>query len=119
MNEPTLQILQNPDQALRYFKALVATVRRLEEQNAALAAQIAVAPTPVQPGTWLRNNGQEALSSLSLDLSSQAQTTVADVPPTATDDETKGYKHFSRWIDSTTGILYNCVDPSAGAAVWV
>lgn len=41
------------------------------------------------------------------------------VPPTVNDDEGSGFIKFSRWIDSATGYTYTCIDPTAGAAVWV
>lgn len=39
--------------------------------------------------------------------------------PSPSDDASKGFTLFSEWIDLTTKLLYTCVDPSTGAAVWV
>lgn len=41
--------------------------------------------------------------------------------PAITDDSDAGYSQFSRWIDTTPIIpdVYECVNASIGAAVWV
>lgn len=38
--------------------------------------------------------------------------------PTVNDDSTQGYSIDSKWFDTLTNTLYNCVDASVGAAVW-
>lgn len=43
---------------------------------------------------------------------------VSPSPPTAGDDENDGYAVGSRWVDTTDGYEYVCIDPSAGSAVW-
>lgn len=40
-------------------------------------------------------------------------------PPGTGDDETAGYAVGSRWLDTTNGAEYVCLDASAGAAVWI
>lgn len=44
--------------------------------------------------------------------------TVTAVAPTANDDVKKGYEVGSGWINTATGLVYTCVDTTAGAAVW-
>lgn len=57
-------------------------------------------------GTWLIDDTASALSTLNTRA------------PTALDNITGGYDLGSRWINSTNRFLYECVDPTAGAAVW-
>lgn len=38
--------------------------------------------------------------------------------PGANDDSGDGYTRGSRWIDVTNDIVWECVDPASGAAVW-
>ncbi len=45
--------------------------------------------------------------------------TVTTTSPGPSNDVNQGYGYFSRWYNSSTGELFDCVDPSAGAAVWV
>jgi len=42
----------------------------------------------------------------------------ATADPTVTDDETQGYKPFSRWINTITSESFICLDATTGAAVW-
>jgi len=42
----------------------------------------------------------------------------AIIAPTATDDNTIGYNSGSRWVDTVSGIIYECIDGTTGAAVW-
>ncbi|RMH16936.1 MAG: hypothetical protein D6698_08995, partial [Gammaproteobacteria bacterium] len=49
---------------------------------------------------------------------STAKSNVATIPPTVTDDSTKGYEVGSLWIDSAKAKSYICYDATAGAAVW-
>lgn len=41
----------------------------------------------------------------------------ADSAPGVNDDEDEGYRAGSRWI-TTGALVYECVDPTAGAAEW-
>ncbi len=43
---------------------------------------------------------------------------TATTAPTVTDDSNAGYAVGSRWIDTTADIAYECVDATAGAAIW-
>ena len=43
----------------------------------------------------------------------------ATTAPTLNDDSADGYVVFSRWLNTTTNILYVARDVSVGAAVWV
>lgn len=43
------------------------------------------------------------------------ETTAA---PTVTDDVNAGYSIGSEWYDTTNDIIYQCIDTTAGAAVW-
>lgn len=43
----------------------------------------------------------------------------ASGPPSATDDSDSDYAVGSRWVDTTNGRTWECVDASSGAAVWV
>lgn len=40
------------------------------------------------------------------------------VPPTVSNDGTQGFDRFSQWLDTTTGMVYECVSNATGAAVW-
>jgi len=42
----------------------------------------------------------------------------AIVAPAVTDDEAHGYDIGSTWIDVSADKIYQCVDATAGAAVW-
>jgi hypothetical protein len=44
---------------------------------------------------------------------------AATVPPTVTDDASKGYTVGSRWLNLTTEVMWHCVDNTTGAAVWM
>ena len=46
------------------------------------------------------------------------KTTVTTTAPTVNDDNTLGYVVWSRWLDTTLGNIYICVDTTTGAAVW-
>ena len=43
---------------------------------------------------------------------------AATTPPSVTDDSTAGYSVGSKWINTTTDLVYTCTDASAGAANW-
>ena len=43
---------------------------------------------------------------------------TATAAPTANDDEGDGYEPLSRWVDTSQGEFYVCLDATAGAAVW-
>lgn len=43
---------------------------------------------------------------------------TAVIAPTVTDDGGAGYEVGSRWLNTTTGLMYTCHDATAGAAVW-
>jgi hypothetical protein len=45
--------------------------------------------------------------------------TDATTDPTANDDVNDGYSIFSKWINQSTGDVFECLDNTAGAAVWV
>lgn len=58
---------------------------------------------------------------LTVDPSSQVwrdDNLIAEVPPTASDDENFGWKVGSVWIDRIEGKSWTCVDASSGNAVW-
>ena len=42
----------------------------------------------------------------------------ATVDPTASDDVTKGYTMFSKWINTTTDNIFICTNNTASGAVW-
>lgn len=44
---------------------------------------------------------------------------AATTAPTSGDDSADGYSVGSKWFDATNDLTYECVDASAGAAVWV
>lgn len=41
------------------------------------------------------------------------------IDPTVTDDHTKGYTRYSRWINTVTPSEFVCLDNSVGSAVWM
>lgn len=43
---------------------------------------------------------------------------TAIVPPTATDDITKGYTEGSVWVDTVLNVAYTCLEDAPGAAIW-
>lgn len=43
---------------------------------------------------------------------------VTNAAPGVNDDNSKGYRQFSQWIDTTGPDLYACLDATQGAAVW-
>lgn len=57
-------------------------------------------------------NGTSALTAVKSEFN---QTT----PPTVNDDADDDYAVGSRWVDTTGGAEYICVDASVGAAVWI
>lgn len=44
---------------------------------------------------------------------------TATTDPTVNDDENDGYEVGSKWINTSSGILFFCKDNSVGAAVWI
>lgn len=44
---------------------------------------------------------------------------AAAVAPALTDDSSAGYSVGSRWTDTTADRIYECVDASVGAAIWL
>ena len=43
----------------------------------------------------------------------------AIIAPVATDDAGDGYSIGSAWVDTLTKIIYDCVDATVGAAIWI
>lgn len=43
---------------------------------------------------------------------------VATIDPTTTDDSSLGYSKHSKWINTSTAKLWECIDATASAAVW-
>lgn len=115
----TKNVLEDPSQHLRLMLALAERLIQLEGQSVALAGQVASVPPPTDISGYLRENGQEALTMLNLDPTATARTNAADSAPTASDDSTKGYSRFSRWINTSTNTLYTCVSAEPGNAVWI
>jgi len=98
---------------------LIEDITQLDTRSQQLAAGVAAVPTPMDPGVWLEKNGQAALTKLGVDEAAQARNTYLDRDPTAQDDETQGYNYFSRWINTSTGVLFTCTSPAAGSATWI
>lgn len=53
-----------------------------------------------------------------LDAAIKINNYAATAAPTINDDEGDGYSVGSRWFDTTSNRIWECIDPSAGAAVW-
>lgn len=43
---------------------------------------------------------------------------TATSDPTVNDDSNAGYEVLSRWVNTTTNVIFGCADDSPGAAVW-
>lgn len=43
---------------------------------------------------------------------------TATTDPTVDDDSIDGYSELSPWINTTTNVMFICIDPTAAAAVW-
>lgn len=46
------------------------------------------------------------------------RTNAATTNPVATDDSSAGYAVGSRWINTATGQMFNCISATVGAAIW-
>jgi len=67
-------------------------------------------------GLYVRlENGAE----VKVGISGQLDNLSATAAPTVDDDSSVGYAVGSMWIDTTADEAYRCVDPTAGAAVWI
>jgi len=56
---------------------------------------------------------------ITIPLGSSAQNNYsANIAPTANDDNTTGYSKGSKWFNTVSSLLYECVDNGTGAAVW-
>lgn len=67
-------------------------------------------------GLYIRlENGAE----VKVGISGQLDKLDASVPPTVNDDSSAGYAVGSMWIDTLANEAYRCVDPTAGAAIWL
>lgn len=53
------------------------------------------------------------------DFVQSARPYVTNAPPAATNDETQGYDRGHGWLDITEPAVYECIDPTATAAVWI
>lgn len=119
MQTPTLNIIENSDQHLRFLRTVVERIQGLEGHTEGLREGLANLPAPADPMQWLKDNGQQALATLNVDPgAATAKTNIADSSPTVDDDSTRGYGYFSQWINTATANIYKCTDPSPGAAVW-
>ncbi len=50
---------------------------------------------------------------------SGGQANIATSNPGASNDNTQGYVAGARWVNTTTGQFFTCLDASTGAAVWI
>lgn len=71
-----------------------------------------VLPSPVNYGVLRRK-------AVYTDGWEEVRNNVTNSPPGVGDDSGDGYSYFSRWIDTSGPDVYECVDPTLGAAVWV
>lgn len=108
--------------AVDYDRAVTATLANLEIGGIpagsgvgqfvyAAAAGVGLAPVPSGAGLEIpcMRDGTPSL------YMSQV---AANAVPAVDDDINDGYNVGSLWFDITSGMLFICVDPSAGAAVW-
>jgi len=116
---PTMNQVQDERQLLKLLRGLIEDLTNLDARSQQLAAGIASAPSQVDPGVWLEKNGQAALTKLGVDGAAQARNTYLDRDPTANDDASQGYGYFSRWINTSSGVLFTCTNPAEGGAVWI
>lgn len=125
MQTPTRNILDNPDQHLRFQRQVVERLTGLEAMIEGNQTGLSALLETRERSTIqtvkqdLLANGQETLARLNINPNlATARSNIADSAPTATDDSSKGYGYHSQWILSTTNDLYICTNPAPGAAVW-
>lgn len=86
--------------------------KRLGEANSAITS------LKVYPGlhlfNWIRIGAEYVLTDSVGILSNDLATT----DPTVSNDTTQGYSLHSRWINTTTPSVWECLDATTGAAVW-
>lgn len=70
-------------------------------------------------GNWTQIQSQFNALQVSFAQSIPQNNLTATTAPTINDDAGDGYSELSRWYDTVTETLYICIDPSAGAAVWI
>lgn len=111
--------VSEPQQLLRLIRGISEDIGHLERHAERTSAAFAAQPPPPQdPATWLEQNGHAALAKLNIDNAATAKNTYTDTAPTASDDLTKGYNYFSKWIDTSTSAAYLCTNPAEGGATW-
>lgn len=125
MTTVTRTILEDPAQHLRLMRnldeRLLAIDSQLQQTQAGVVNLFDSEPARQQQGlkSYLESNGQELLATLNINPAlATPGSNISDVAPGVSDDSTKGYSYFSPWINSSTGDLYICTNPSPGAAVW-
>ena len=81
--------------------------------------QAAIDELAAQPGGVTSVDNQTGDVDLSGSYEAKRQSNLtATTDPTATDDTSAGYEPLSRWINTTTGEIWLCVDATTGAANW-
>lgn len=125
MQTPTRNILDNPDQHLRYQRQVAEKLGALESMiSSNQQGLVGLLDTREQAtiATVKENllaEGQETLARLNINPAvATARSNITDSAPTADDDSQRGYGYHSQWINSATNDLYICTNPAPGAAVW-
>lgn len=81
--------------------------------------QTAIDELAAKPGGVTSVDGETGDVDLSGSYEAKRQNNLsATTDPTATDDANAGYEPLSRWINTSTGEIWLCVDATNGAANW-
>lgn len=115
-----------------YFNLLTRSLSQVTGASVGVPLLVDEATMPSVPtgtiglGAVVLRNGQTVITSG--DTFAQAQVWLgeqwplsrydATTAPTVTDDSSNGYVAGSLWVDTTNDHAYQCVDATAGAAVW-
>lgn len=127
-SQPTLRTIEDKNLLLREIQDLnsrLATLERIvqvmSEERRTDQGMLARLERDVSRNVLSgATNASAASVALGLNRSPQAfaRSVAEQTAPTVNDDANRGFGEFSRWLDRSTGTIYECVDSTVGAAVW-